>query len=74
MLALAFTDPLNLGDLTAGRTIAGTGTIDADGNVGRDRLLDDKVRGAAAVGATVFFVPANDVAEAYRAAPARPCR
>ena len=70
MLALAFTDSLNQGDLTAGRTIAGTGTIDGDGNVGPIGYVTYKVRGAAAAGATVFFVPWDNAPEAERAASA----
>jgi PDZ domain-containing protein len=70
MLALAVTDSLNPGDLTGGRTIAGTGTIDRDGDVGPIGSVSYKVRGAAAAGATVFFVPADDAAEAAKAAPA----
>jgi hypothetical protein len=70
MLALAFTDRLNQGDLTGGRRIAGTGTIDWDGTVGEIGFVAYKVRGAALAGATVFFVPRGNVDEARRAAPA----
>ncbi len=69
MLALAFTDTLNHGDLTAGRSIAGTGTIDWNGTVGDIGYVAYKVRGAAAAGASVFFVPWGNLAEARRAAP-----
>jgi hypothetical protein len=69
MLALAFTDALNQGDLTGGRDIAGTGTIDWEGAVGEIGYVAYKVRGAAAAGAKVFFVPWGNVDEARRAAP-----
>jgi PDZ domain-containing secreted protein len=69
MLALAFTDALNPGDLTAGRDIAGTGTIDWDGSVGEIGYAAYKVRGAAAAGASVFFVPWGNLEEARQAAP-----
>ena len=71
MLALAFTDTLNRGDLTGGRKIAGTGTIDWSGVVGDIGYVTYKVQGAAAAGATVFFVPWGNLAEARRAAPPR---
>jgi ATP-dependent Lon protease len=69
MLALAFTDALNRGDLTGGHDIAGTGTIDWNGDVGEIGYVSFKVRGAAAARATVFFVPWGNLDEARRAAP-----
>jgi hypothetical protein len=69
MLALAFTDAINQGDLTGGRDVAGTGTIDWNGAVGEIGYVTYKVRGAAAAGATVFFVPWGNLDEARRAAP-----
>jgi hypothetical protein len=69
MLALAFTDAINQGDLTGGRNVAGTGTIDWNGAVGEIGYVSYKVRGAAAAGATVFFVPWGNLDEARRAAP-----
>jgi hypothetical protein len=69
MLALAFTDALNQGDLTGGRDIAGTGTIDRDGSVGEIGYVGYKVRGAAAAGAKVFLVPWGNADEARKAAP-----
>jgi hypothetical protein len=69
MLALAFTDALNEGDLTGGRDIAGTGTIDRDGSIGEIGYVAYKVRGAAAAGAKVFLVPWGNADEAQKAAP-----
>lgn len=45
------------GSLTGGRTIAGTGTIDADGDVGPVGGVPLKTQAAARDGATVFLVP-----------------
>ncbi|MFF9900281.1 hypothetical protein [Streptomyces longispororuber] len=60
-LALGIIDKLDGngsgGDLTGGRTIAGTGTIEADGTVGAVGGVSLKTRGAARDGATVFLVP-----------------
>lgn len=44
-------------DLRKGRDIAGTGTIDTEGNVGQIGGIDKKVASASESGATVFFAP-----------------
>jgi PDZ domain-containing protein len=44
-------------DLRHGRKIAGTGTIDLDGNVGRIGGIDKKIVTASQNGASVFFAP-----------------
>ena len=49
--------------LRNGRIIAGTGSIDRDGNVGDIGGIDKKVVAAAKKGATVFFAPNNPVTE-----------
>ena len=49
--------------LRNGRIIAGTGSIDRDGNVGDIGGIDKKVVAAAKKGATVFFTPNNPVTE-----------
>jgi PDZ domain-containing protein len=59
MWALGLYDLLTPGDLTGGRTIAGTGTISPDGRVGPIGGVQDKVAGAKAAGASLFFVPAG---------------
>ncbi|MBC1516784.1 SepM family pheromone-processing serine protease [Listeria immobilis] len=46
-------------DLTDGKKIAGTGTIDTDGTVGRIGGIDQKVVAADKSGAKIFFAP-ND--------------
>ena len=57
MIALTVYDLADPGDLTAGRRIAGTGTIDLDGDVGPVGGVDAKVVAARNAGATVFLVP-----------------
>ncbi|MFC8362445.1 PDZ domain-containing protein [Streptomyces griseorubiginosus] len=52
------------GDLTGGRTIAGTGTIDADGTVGAVGGVALKTQAAKRDGATVFLVPKAECADA----------
>ena len=63
MLSLGLFDLLTPGDLTAGRTIAGTGTIGPDGKVGSIGGITDKVVAAERVGATVFLVPAKNMTD-----------
>jgi PDZ domain-containing protein len=55
--ALAIYDKLTPGPLLAGRHVAGTGTIDALGQVGAIGGIQQKIAGAKAAGATVFLVP-----------------
>jgi len=57
MFALAFTDAVSTGSLTAGRSVAGTGTLAIDGTVGAITGIQQNVAGAAKVGAGVFFAP-----------------
>jgi Lon-like protease len=63
MFALGLYDALTPGDLTDGRTIAGTGTMAPDGTVGPIGGITDKVVAAERVGATVFLVPKDNMAE-----------
>ena len=55
---------LTPGDLTGGKTIAGTGTIGLDGTVGPIGGIAEKVVAAERAGAVVFFAPAEDAADA----------
>lgn len=64
MWTLGLADLLTPGDLTGGETIAGTGTIDLDGEVGPIGGIAEKVIAAERAGATIFFAPVLDVAEA----------
>ncbi|MDH6577155.1 S16 family serine protease [Kitasatospora sp. MAP5-34] len=58
------------GDLTGGRVIAGTGTIDDQGNVGAVGGVPLKTRAAARDGATVFLVPKDECSDAKVNTPA----
>jgi Lon-like protease len=64
MFALSLYDKLTPGSLTGGRTVAGTGTIDASGKVGPIGGIQQKVNGAREAGATVFLAPASDCSSA----------
>lgn len=57
------------GSLTGGRTIAGTGTIDADGDVGPVGGVPLKTQAAARDGATVFLVPEAECEDARTELP-----
>jgi PDZ domain-containing protein len=57
------------GDLTGGRTVAGTGTIDAAGRVGAVGGVALKTQAARRDGATVFLVPKAECAEAEAELP-----
>lgn len=57
-MTLAIIDQLTPGDLTAGKNIAVTGTIDPAGHVGEIGALEQKAVAARAAGAKVFIVPA----------------
>ena len=67
MFALAIVDKLTKGPLTAGRHIAGTGTIDADGAIGPIGGIQQKIAGAKESGATTFLVPADNCESAAAA-------
>ncbi|GGX87441.1 S16 family serine protease [Streptomyces anandii] len=57
------------GDLTGGRTIAGTGTISADGTVGAVGGVSLKTQAARRDGATVFLVPKAECSDARAELP-----
>lgn len=57
------------GDLTGGRTIAGTGTIDADGTIGAVGGVALKTQAARRDGATVFLVPKAECGDAKAELP-----
>jgi PDZ domain-containing protein len=68
-LALGIVDKLTPGGITGRRTVAGTGTVDGFGTVGPIGGIQQKVAGAVKAGATVFFAPASECADAKAAAP-----
>ncbi|AXK33167.1 hypothetical protein DVA86_11425 [Streptomyces armeniacus] len=57
------------GDLTGGRTIAGTGTIEANGEIGPVGGVPLKTQAAKRDGATVFLVPKDECADAQANTP-----
>ncbi|MFE0673689.1 S16 family serine protease [Streptomyces sp. NPDC058867] len=57
------------GDLTGGRTIAGTGTIDAEGKIGPVGGVALKTQAAHRDGATVFLVPEAECSDAQAELP-----
>lgn len=64
MLSLALYDQLTPDDLTGGRKIAGTGTIECDGGVGSIGGIRQKVAGAEDRGAEIFLAPLGNAGEA----------
>ena len=68
MMALSIYDLIGPVDLTHGRTIAGTGTIDIKGRVGPIGGIAEKVVTAERAGATIFLAPASQVVDARAAA------
>ncbi|MFV2111866.1 PDZ domain-containing protein [Micromonospora sp. LOL_025] len=66
MFALGIVDKLTPEDLTGGKVIAGTGTIDDAGRVGPIGGIAQKLVGAKEAGAVAFLVPAANCAEAVR--------
>lgn len=67
VFAIAVYDALTPGALTAGEHIAGTGTIDAEGNVGPVGGIQQKIVGAADAGAELFLVPPDNCRSALEA-------
>lgn len=64
MWALGLYDLLTPGDLTGGRTIAGTGLLATDGTVHPIGSIGEKILAAAEAGATVLLVPEGNLTEA----------
>lgn len=69
MIALAVYEAASDQELIDGRIIAGSGTIDLEGNVGPVDGIPQKVRGAELAGAEVFLVPEQLADIARQAAP-----
>jgi PDZ domain-containing protein len=67
MYTLAVMELLGPESLSSGHVIAGTGTIDVDGNVGGIGGVRQKVVAAEAAGAEVMLVPASNYDEALTA-------
>jgi PDZ domain-containing protein len=69
MFSLGIVDKLTPGAMTGGKSIAGTGTITPEGDVGPIGGIQQKMVGARDSGATVFLTPADNCAEAVKAIP-----
>jgi PDZ domain-containing protein len=63
MFAIGIIDKLTPGALTQGKIIAGTGTIDPDGNVGEIGGIQQKLIGARDAGALLFLAPEDNCDE-----------
>ena len=69
MFALGIYDKLTPGDLTGGKFVAGTGTIDDEGKVGPIGGIEMKTVGARDKGARFFLTPAENCAAAAKDTP-----
>ena len=69
MFSLGIIDKLQPVNLTAGKFVAGTGTIDDSGNVGPIGGISMKIIAARRAGAQYFFTPAQNCAEASANTP-----
>ncbi|MEU6506716.1 PDZ domain-containing protein [Streptomyces sp. NPDC046942] len=69
MFALGIYDKLTPGDLTGGKFVAGTGTIDDNGTVGPIGGVEMKTVGAREKGAQYFLTPADNCAAAAKDTP-----
>lgn len=67
IFSLAVYDTLTPGSLTGGNDVAGTGSIDGNGNVGPIGGIQQKIVAAADAGARLFLVPAANCAAALGA-------
>lgn len=69
MFALGIVDKLTPGNLTGGKFVAGTGTIDDDGKVGPIGGIEMKLVGARKAGAEFFLTPSDNCATAVSDIP-----
>ncbi|MEU5437343.1 PDZ domain-containing protein [Streptomyces sp. NPDC020719] len=69
MFALGIVDKLTPGDLTGGKFVAGTGTIDDSGKVGPIGGIELKLIGARNAGARYFLTPGENCAAAASDTP-----
>ncbi len=63
MFSLGIIDKLTPGDMTNGKNIGGTGTINPDGNVGSIGGISQKLASARNHGTELFFAPAGNCAD-----------
>ncbi|OIJ87523.1 YlbL family protein [Streptomyces colonosanans] len=69
MFALGIVDKLTPDDLTGGKFVAGTGTIDDNGRVGPIGGVEMKIAGARSKGAQYFLTPKDNCAAAAKDTP-----
>ena len=69
MFALGIMEEVGSTDLTKGRFVAGTGTIDGDGKVGPIGGIQLKMIAAKRKGATVFLAPAGNCSDVRKDTP-----
>ncbi|GGD57870.1 PDZ domain-containing protein [Paenibacillus nasutitermitis] len=69
ILALTLINQLTPGDITYGNSVAGTGTLEADGSVGPIGGIEQKAYAVNKTDADVFFVPAGQEEDARKGAP-----
>ena len=69
MFSLGIYDKITPGNLTGGKFVAGTGTIDDDGKVGPIGGIEMKTVGARSKGAQYFLTPADNCAAAAKDTP-----
>ncbi|MEU3773991.1 PDZ domain-containing protein [Streptomyces sp. NPDC032472] len=69
MFSLGIVDKLTPGDLTGGKFVAGTGTIEETGKVGPIGGIEMKTIGARRAGARYFLTPAENCAAAAKDTP-----
>ena len=67
MFSLGIYDTLTPGSLTGGRAVAGTGSLDAAGDVGPIGGIQQKIVGARDAGAELFLVPPDNCEDALGA-------
>jgi len=65
VFALGIIAKLSKVDLLAGRTVAGTGTMNGSGHVGAIGGIEDKFIAARRAGATVFIAPSENCADVH---------
>ncbi len=68
MMALAIYNELTKEDITKGKTISGTGTIDKDGNIGEIGGVKYKLMGAVKKKSDIFICPKENYEEAKKVA------
>ncbi|MBI2863279.1 MAG: PDZ domain-containing protein [Chloroflexi bacterium] len=68
MFTLGIIDALTPGDLASGHKVAGTGTINVDGTIGKIDGVKQKVIGAERAGAEYFLAPSENYDDALKAA------